>query len=681
MRCTRFIVITASVLLTPVALADNARKVSGEHGTFRLHVEEQAAGEETYTVTPAGGGFKVSMQFKYTDRGRAVPLSANFDAGSDWTPTAFEIKGNTSRLSTIDQAVEVHANRLRIRSRSQWTDVAMPKRFFTIAGYAPITMQMLLLRYWRAHGSPREIHSFPGGGDVKVTARGRDVVTVNGRRVVLNRYMVEGLIWGHELLWADAHGELVAAVTVSAELAHFEAIRDGYEEALGTLVGLAGKDGMAALAELSNQVAAVGSADTIAIVGGMLIDGRGGVPLTDASIVVRNGRIAALGRQADITIPKEAYRVNARGKTVMPGLWDMHAHFEQVEWGPIYLAAGVTTVRDCGNEFEFITAVRDAVRDGRGVGPRLLLAGVVDGTSPEAAGVQRVDTLEQARFWTHRYHDAGFQQMKIYSSVTLDEEKAVIEEAHRLGMSVTGHVPDGLNAYQTIEAGQDQINHITYIADIMHSPLPPGADRVARKRAAVAIDLKSIEVQKAIEFLKAHGTVLDPTIAVFEMDEATTDRPVDSIEPGADYVAPELVQILTDVEPPSETSKLQEELIVKYLSILGALHRAGIPIMAGTDQTIPGHSLHRELELYVTAGFTPMEAIQAATQVPAKALGLDQDSGTLEAGKRADLIVINGDPLADIGNTRNVELVVANGRLYDPAPLWRSVGFKPWVKH
>jgi imidazolonepropionase-like amidohydrolase len=283
----------------------------------------------------------------------------------------------------------------------------------------------------------------------------------------------------------------------------------------------------------------------------------------------------------------------------------------------------------------------------------VLLAGVVDGTSPVSAGVQRVDTPEQALYWTRRYHDAGFQQMKIYSSVKLEEEKIVIGEAHRLGMSVTGHVPDGLDAFQTVAAGQDQINHIIYVADIMHPLLPPDA----------------------------HGTVLDPTLAVFEIDEATTEHPVASIEPGVNFVAPELVQSLTDVEPPSEASRLQEQVDKKYLAILGALHRAGIPIIAGTDQTIPGHSMHREIELYVKAGFTPMEAIQAATIVPARAMGLDKDSGSLEAGKRADLIVIDGDPLADIRNTRNVLAVIANGKLFDPSVLWRSVGFKPWTKN
>ena len=161
-------------------------------------------------------------------------------------------------------------------------------------------------------------------------------------------------------------------------------------------MGRAGADGMKALSELSKGISG-SRASTLAIVGGTLIDGTGAAPVPDAAVVIHNGRIVAAGPRSKVKIPKHANVVDAHGKTILPGLWDMHAHFEQVEWGPIYLAAGVTTVRDCGNEFEFITAVRDAIAQGRGLGPRLLLAGIVDGTGTYTIGVERVDTPEQAR--------------------------------------------------------------------------------------------------------------------------------------------------------------------------------------------------------------------------------------------------------------------------------------------
>lgn len=279
--------------------------------------------------------------------------------------------------------------------------------------------------------------------------------------------------------------------------------------------------------------------------------------------------------------------------------------------------------------------------------------------------------------WTDRYHAAGFQQMKIYSSVKLEELKAVTAEAHRLGMTVTGHVPDGLNAYQVIQAGQDQINHISYIADIMHAPLPADANTQDEFKADAAIDLNSVEAQKAIAFLKARGTVLDPTLAIFEFLTATTAKPTATFEPGVTKVAPELAPQLTDVDPPSERSGLMEKFFEKSLAIVGALHRAGIPIVAGTDQTVPGFSVYREIELYAQAGFTPREAIQAATIVPARVMKLDKQVGTVEAGKRADLIVLNGNPLEDIHNIRTVEYVITNGEMYDAGELWRSVGFRP----
>jgi imidazolonepropionase-like amidohydrolase len=166
-------------------------------------------------------------------------------------------------------------------------------------------------------------------------------------------------------------------------------------------------------------------------------------------------------------------------------------------------------------------------------------------------------------------------------------------------------------------------------------------------------------------------------MALFELFTATTAKPPASFEPGVEKIAPVLAQPLTDVEPPSDRSELFARVFSKDIAIVSALHRAGVPIVAGTDQAVPGHSLHREIELYVQAGFTPMEAIQAATIVPARVMGLDKELGTIEKGKRADLILLTADPLADVHNTRNVEYVISSGVLYHTAELWQSVGFKP----
>ena len=475
-----FLALALAKALQLTAFAQSPAPV--EQGKFILHKFEQPIGEETYQITRDGDALNVKVDFKFTDRSSPVPLTAAFRSASDLTPSRSKSKARIPARRILTKPSKCNPKKSACATATSGPKPPKPPQFFTIAGYAPTTMQMLMVRYWATHGSPAQLATLPRG-QVKIEPRGADAVSIDGKEQKFDRFTIEGLIWGRETLWFDANRNLVAAVTTDAEFDHFEAIREGYESGLGTFVGLAGSDGMAALAEISKGISG-SRAEKIALVGGTLIDGTGRDPVPDSVVVIEKGRIVDAGPKSRVKIPNGAQKVDARGKTILPGLWDMHAHFEQVEWGPIYLAAGATTVRDCGNEFEFITAVRDAVASGHGLGPRLLLAGIVDGTGPSAIGVERVDTPEQAKMWTDKYHDAGFQQMKIYSSVKLEEVKDVADEAHRLGMTVTGHVPIGLNAYQTIEAGQDQINHIPYIVDIMVPTLPADASRLDRAEAA-----------------------------------------------------------------------------------------------------------------------------------------------------------------------------------------------------
>lgn len=637
-----------------------------ETGKFRLHKFQQAIGEESYTVTRDGDALVMKSEFKFTDRGTSVPLTTSLRTRQDLTPLAYEIKGKTSRLSEIDTAIEINGNTAKIREGAQTREAATADRYFTISGYAPVSVQMMMIRYWAGKGGNATLKTLPGG-DVAIEQHGKDTIEANGKRVELDRYSVSGVIWGRESLWFDSAKNLIATVCVDAEFDHFEAIREGYESALPVFVAKAAEDGMAGLSTLATRFG-LNRKGGIAFTGATLIDGTGAAPVADSVVVTDGDRIIAAGPRAKVKIPKTATVIDMRGKTLLPGLWDMHAHYEQVEWGPIYLAAGVTTVRDVGNELEFIKAVRDVIKTGKGLGPRLLLAGIIDGDSRSALGVIRANNAEEARDVVARYKKAGFDQIKIYSSVKLDVLKAICEEAHKQGLTVTGHVPNGLNALQAVEAGMDQINHIQY--------LPPVLMAKDQKRGT-PINFDSPEAQKSIQFLKEHHTVIDPTMALMELILHTSDVPVASFEPGIAKVAPELAGPLNNTGQPAAAAAQAKATYDIWLSTISALHRAGIPIIAGTDQAVPGHSLHREIELYAKAGFTPMEAIQAATIVPARVMNLDKEVGTVEAGKRADLILIEGNPLESISNLRNVRWVVAAGRLYKTADLWQSVGFKP----
>jgi imidazolonepropionase-like amidohydrolase len=646
----------------PVAPADS--------GTFTLYKFKQAIGQERYLVSRNGDRLVLTDSFSFTDRGSKVPLETTLEATPAGDPLAFRIKGRVSRQSSIDAAVTVRDDSVTIRIDSGTRRMARPASAFTISGYAPVAMQQALVRYWESHGRPATLTTLPSG-QVMIERRGGDTLTLGGSTVELERFSIAGLIWGRETVWLDRAGRLAALVSIDAEFDHFEAIRSGYEAGLAVFVSRAAVDAGAALAELARKTQPAGD-DRFALVGATLIDGNGGPPVPDATVVVDGGRIIAAGGK--VKVPDGFSRIDARGKTVLPGLWDMHAHYEQVEWGPIYLASGVTTVRDVGNELEFIRSVRDAIASGQGIGPRLLLAGIVDGSGPFAVGVNRVDTPEQAVAEVHRYHDAGFQQMKIYSSVKPEMVRAVAAEAHRLGMTVTGHVPRGMTAYDAVEAGMDQINHVSNIRPIMLASPPAQA---AAGGPSPTLDLTRPEAIRALNFLAAHHTVVDPTVALYELFLHPMDRPAESFEPGILKVAPELRSALLHTGASAADSARAQAQLRDLLAITGALHRAGVTVVAGTDQSVPGHSLHRELELYVQAGFTPMEAIQSATVVPARVMHLDGETGTIAAGKRADLLVVDGNPLERFSDLRRVWLVVAGGRRFEPAPLWRSVGFQP----
>jgi imidazolonepropionase-like amidohydrolase len=544
-----------------------------------------------------------------------------------------------------------------------------------MGGYAPVAMQMAMMRYWRRHGSPAILPMLPSG-EVRVQDRGPESFDRDGRKVTLERYSVRGLIWGLETLWMDGDNQLVALISTDAEFDHFEALREGYESQLSKFIAAAARDEMAALTELSAKFAAP-PADALAVVGATVIDGTGKPPLKDATVLVQGGRIVAVGPSAQVKVPAGAVKIDATGKYIVPGLWDMHAHYEQVEWGPIYLAAGVTTVRDVGNEFDFITTVRDLVNSGKALGPHMVLAGIVDGDGPRALGTQRVNSPAEAQAWVQRYHDAGFQQIKIYSSVTPENVRAICSAAHHLGMTVTGHIPIGMTAYDGVNAGMDQINHLHYIADLLQ-PKDFDARKATfpeRLKMMAAMDPYSEAGQQAIRFLKEHGTVIDPTMALSEMQLRPADQPAVSTEPGLAKVAPELREPLMSGGMPANVAPSAQKIRQKDLEIIGALHRAGVPIVAGTDQTVPGYSLYREIELYVEAGFTPMEALQSATVVPARVMKMEGESGTVEAGKRADFDILDANPLDDIHNIRSVRSVVANGVVYQSGPLWESVGF------
>jgi len=639
-----------------------------EQGKFILHKFARTNGEETYTIQKHDDRLTLKSDFLFTDRGTKVPLKTSFTSTADLQPISLTLEGQSSRMSALKDSMEYHpqtAKMTLVRS-GKTEEVDAPAGTFLIDGYSPVAMQQMLVRYWLGHDRPASIPT-PPAGSVTITPSGTLTVTAAGKEHKLQGYIISGLIWGGETLWMDEQQNLAALVSTDAEFDHFEAVREEYEPALATFIQTAAKDNLAALVKLAAS-AKQPVAKNLVIQNVTLIDGTGAAPVKDATVFVEDGKIASISTAAKPVIPVGATVIDGAGKYLIPGLWDMHAHYEQVEWGPIYLAAGVTTARDVGNEFDFITTVRDTVASGKGIGPEILVAGIVDGSGPISLGAVVADTPEQAVEIVRKYKAAGALQIKIYSSLKPELVPVIATEAHKLGMTVTGHVPNGMTTQQAVGAGYDQINHIQYpTRDLLHM----------ERGKPIVVDFNTDDAKKQIALYKEHHTVFDDTVSLYENFYHPATVPFATLEPGLLKVAPQLSEALSSPGVPADRAAAAMTGFDAMKATVRELHKDGLVLVAGTDQNVPGYSLHRELEIYVECGFTPMEALEAATGIPARVMGLDKIVGTIERGKRADMVLLDADPLSDIHNTRRIVKTISAGAVYDPAPLWESVGFRP----
>lgn len=651
-------------LLLVLALLSNtpAAKAQGDSVTYLLHKFAQAIGKETCYRKDSAGIIEYDIRFKFTDRGSPVPLNALLRMNRQYEPISLFIKGSTSRFSTINDTVSIADG----MAHNKVDDSLFTNKFvapmFTVAGYAPGTVQMSLLQYWRSHQRPAIINTLPTG-TVKITADGKDTLHTDGKAIVLERFALSGLIWGNELVWTDTQGNLFCLITNDAEGDKLEIMLEPFENLLPEMLSRGALYGL----RLFNNASVMKPAQAgnkLAITGGTVLDVKTGKTASNQVLLINNGMISQAGPAGSISIPAGYRIIHAEGKTILPGLWDMHAHFEQAEWGPAYLAAGVTTVRDCGNEFVYINAIKKAIDEQGGIGPHIIKAGIIDGPGAMGLGIVRATTDEEAIRAVRLYKDNGFEQIKIYSSVKPHTVKVISDEAHRLGLTVTGHIPMGMNILQGIDSGMDQVNHLQYVYSVM------------KRNKDRSVDLADSMSIRAFDKIRASNMVIDPTMGVFEMIFRNVKEPITQLEP-AFYSLPQPLQVLfknSGSDP--ETAEKLKPMFAAYFQLIKALHDKGITIVAGTDMGFPGYSLARELELYVQAGLTPAEAIQTATIIPARVMKKDDQYGSLEAGKKADLIIVDGDPLKNIREIRKVQWVVKEGTVYDPALLHRMVGFE-----
>jgi imidazolonepropionase-like amidohydrolase len=395
-----------------------------------------------------------------------------------------------------------------------------------------------------------------------------------------------------------------------------------------------------------NQVERPAPNHIVAILGATLIDGRGGPPVRDAVVIIRGEQIAAVGTRTSVTIPPNAEVFDAKGLTLLPGLIDAHFHIDGDDPLPaLYLSHGITSVRDPGQWIE----AYDVARKGPAPVPRLFLCGPHLDSPPPAYPTDSyiVRDAEETRLAVSRFADDGASAIKVYFRLPLALIRVAIETAHSRGIPVMGHL-EIVDAGDAIRAGIDGIEHATSFGTAL-LPLRDAekyrqavlADNNARKEGRYqvwnSLNFDTPRARALFKLIVDHGTFVSPTLAVFERqtgDKDTTEMHVHGFK--------------------------QMETFVRLV------HAAGAKIVVGSHSDVPhakrGWAYQRELELLVESGLTPMEAIVAGTMENARYFRIAERLGSVESGKLADLVLVEGDPLKDISNMRQVKRVMLNGR-------------------
>ena len=419
-----------------------------------------------------------------------------------------------------------------------------------------------------------------------------------------------------------------------------------------------------------------------------VIDATGSPAQPDMTVVVAGKRVIELGQSGAVHLPPHAIVIDARGKYLIPGLWDMHVHTVFGDWLPrnervtlpLFVANGITGVRDMGSDLDVVKQWRAQIEAGTLLGPRMYIAGpMLDGPVPRFPSSAPVANAADGRRVVDELKAEGVDFIKIQSLIPRDGYFAAADEAKKIGITFVGHVPDAVRASEASNAGQKSIEHFTGIfegSSTIEDQLIVGPKSLGRNVST----FDSERARKLIELMAKNQTWQVPTL-VWERGQWLIDDIDLSHDPLTKYAPkawtestwPMFVKaIVSDMD--TDPLPVRKHFFQMELDMTLAMFRAGVPFMAGTDTAagvhiFPGFSLHQELALFVQAGLTPMQALQTATRNPAQFMGRLADMGTVEKGKFADLVLLDANPLEDIANTRRIRAVVLAGRYFGRADL------------
>jgi amidohydrolase family protein len=661
-----------AVLLTACAAA--AAQAATEY-RYTMLFAGRASGEHVTRVADDGS---VTTDFSYRDNGRGPDLKEKLILAPDGTLRRFAISGKSTFGSLVDERFE------RKGDRAEWSG-KVDHGTLKVAGkalYVPIdsTIEVtgIMLRAL-IHEPGSKLPGIPGGelSIVKLI----DTTVTNGKdSQAVALYALRGADLEPNYVWMTADGQRAFA-TIFPGFAQL--ILKGWEAQAAGLE----QQQLQAQAAYQRDIARRDRhelAQPVLIKNARVFDSEHAVlgPLQD--VYVNHGRIgtvypAGSPSQAPGTV------IDAKGRTLLPGFIDMHAHVSPGDY-LLNLASGVTTVRDMGNDNATLAQAIGRLDRHESIGPHIITAGFIEGKSPfNASGGILVDSLDAAKRAVDFYAQRGYPQIKIYNSFKPEWVKETAAYAHQRGLRVSGHIPAFMKAEDAVKDGYDEIQHINQV--LLNFYVKPDTDTRSLQRFTLiaenanSLDLDAQPFQDLVKLFVAHKTVLDPTLTAFEAQFTQMPGELNpSFAAAADHLPINLRRGLykSESEITKEMAPRWRASYAKMLAAVARFHRAGIQIVSGTDD-VAGFAFQRELELYVKAGIPANEVLRIATWNGATYARVLSDRGSIERGKRADLILIDGDPTNDISAVRNVALVLQDGDAYYPAELYGELGVKPFA--
>ena len=661
------VAVIAFGLLAYQLLRPEGGRLSAKQRTDKIIIQGNAAGTQTVEAQPDG---TVRAEYSYNDRGRGDHITGTWKLDSAGVPIVYGGHGNDYIKAPVEEHFEIKDGRASWKNRSEQGDQAISGEAFYLPMNSPPEIFAVLARALLK--APNHKLSLLPAGEATIEQASK-VTSANN---VFTEYRITGLGFSPQTIWLDHNG---ASASVSS---WFSVVPDGSDSSIARLREEQQKTDVAWSKRIARALAHTPRGELV-IRNAQLFDPRDLSVTPGTSVLVRGERIVRVRPDADVKPSANAEIIDAQGRFLMPGLWDNHQHFSDND-GALDLATGVTSARDMANDTDDFLQRIARFDDGTELGPRVLKAGIIDGTGEFAGPTKmRVDTAEQAIEDVDWYADHGYAQIKIYSSIKPELVPIIADHAHARGLRVSGHVPAFMSARQFVEGGADEIQHLNFI--VLNFLFPEVKETRNRDRFLKVAEHASEftpdkpEVRDFINFLKEHHTVLDPTISVFE---ALFCGDPSAMKPGLEGIVPRFPPQVRRamrsgaLEVPPDKQAAYHEAFPAMLRLLKAIYDAGVTIIPGTD-ALAGYTLHHELELYARAGIAPSEVLRMATWTPALVMGVNKDRGVIAPGKLADMILVDGDPTKNIQDINKITTVIKGGKVYDPAAIEKALGITP----